>query len=1199
MGISGRELIGHALRAIRRTGGGREKQTGSIILDAVSGREAENKVVFYLSRLFEDAPFSWVSLLIKRTPVLLIEEIDARQAEKIVRRLTKLGAHARFLPADQAAAGDGTAPDKTEEEEAARSAKGAPFVRLPRALRIKPLWDARRRLIAGGAALLLLLTLLFYFFPSVRGISHFGASKGRGGASSGRHLSEFTAVSGVAAPSVMDVPVQEMYQAFLYQYRPRADRRFLKAFNLLPQRYAQLRGAKEGEGVRVGAMSASGEKVVVPLVKTSRMQLTGDVARIAEVSLPLPAGFTRAKFALDECLSAIRKEDGEAVLPKAPAMDGYRLDMALAGINSIDPRGIVYGLGVLEGLWQEGRRDALLLRAAARAYSLLIFVLTPDTGNAAEDLASEALVFLTLARYVNPGLSLDREEALLALGMGYPAHAAALFSRQSGPSAEDKMLYAYLRQDARALSALKGQYPQEVLGHYLFARLTRELDMGRDARQAAFELLGRFPSLYPSAVEGIHSCDPDTARKVSALYVADIVRQPGLRISSDSAKRPGSWLGRPPSDSRSPGAVSLARYETLLREWLPFPQDKQVRFLVDHNRIRAVFRSAYADAVGQRFDLLLGRSGDAGAARAHVESVGSRDKNDALVLFMLAAMFSSTGDRQSADALYAQIVNSKAAPPAIACAALDLLSNPVDAIHLLPRIADQLDGRPRHTLFLGRQLHRHGLNPDLSLAYLTSGLAEDPYAFWAYRYLALVRGADDVLLKALQKFPRSVALAEESARYFAAKGDDAARARALGLFKWAQELAPAKVSIVRKRAGLLVRSKRSDEAVRVLTDWITTNRDTDVTTLSGVKALRAGLLASPKQALKSLGKGTDMREAGVLLVSARAKEQLRKPDAAAKEYAYAVERYPKSLPVRRAAAGFYWRRGEYTKAGQVISGGRSAAHGSAAWYVQEFISRFAGVSDEKTFQAAWALSKAGAPMQEVRALAVALDKQGRHEAALNMLSDIKDKQPLTGMENLVAAYKLLRSWKGKEAARRYLRQRAAPAQAHLLTIALRAQGLSEEVLDDAGEPDAAPAQYREFMWLQKAAAWLDEERKAAHIGARLQNHYERTVRDHYHYCGRFLMGYMAFDELARHIDGAKQRCEFAYYAGLSARMKSNFAEAANWYHVAVETLAESTPEFHWARNELRQWTRVGTDRRNRLLRDDIAAATPDVADSED
>lgn len=1188
MGISGRELIRRALRAIRQTGGDREKGTGSIVLEAISGREAENKVVFYLSRLFEDAPSSWVGLLIKTMPVLLIEEIDARQADRIVRTLAKLGARARFIPAGQASAGATPLRDGAEKEEASRSAKGESFVRLAQALRIKPLWRPKRRLIAGGAVLLL-LGALFYLFPSIRGIPHFAASKGSGGASSARHLTDLTPVSAGAPPSVMDVPPQDMYQAFLYQYRPRADRRFLKALQLLPQRYAQLRGAKEGEGVRAGIMTAGGEKVVVPLVKT---------AKITEIALPLPAGFPQIKFTLDECLSAIRKEDGEAAPPKAPAMDGYRLDMALASINTADPRGIAYGLSVLEGLWQEGRHDAGLLRAATRAYSLLLLVLTPDTSSAAEDLASEALVFLTLARHLNPGLSLDRDEALLALAMGYGAHAAALFSHQNGPSAEDKILYAYLRQDFRALSTLKAQYPQEVLGHYLFARLTRELGLTREARQAAFELLGRFPSIYASAVEGIHSCDPDTARKLSVLYTSDIVRQPGLKISADSAKRPGSWLDRAPSDSGPPGAVSLARFETLLREWLPFPQDKQVRFLIDHNRIRAIFRSAYADAVKARFDLLLGRSADAGAARAHVESIGSRDKNDGLVLLMLAAMFSAAGDRQSADALYAQIAGSRAAPPAIAYTSLDLLSNPVDAIRFLPRLADQLDGRPRHTIFMGRLLYKHGLNPDLTLAYFMSGLAEDPYEFRAYRYLALVRGADDALLKALQKFPRSLALVEDAAGYFAAKGDDAARARALNWLKWAQELAPAKVSIVKKRARLLVQSRRSDEAVRVLTDWIATNRETDVTTLSGVKALRASLLGNPKQALKSLGKGTDMREPGVLLVLARAKEQTRKPDTAAKDYAYAVERYPASLPVRRAAASFFWRRGDYGRAAQTIAGGRPLADAAAGWYFSEFVACFAKIADEKAFQAAWALAKAGATMQEVRALALTLDKQGWHNLALNILSDIQDKQALTGAENLVATYKLLRSWKGKEAARRHLRQRTTPAQAHLLTIALRAQGLSEEVLEDAGEPGAASTQYREFMWLQKVVAWLDEERKIEHLGARLQNHYDRDVKDHYHYLGRFLMGHITLDELATHIDGPKQRCAFAYYAGLAARMKSNFAEAANWYHIALETQAEGVPEFHWARNELLQWTRVGTDRRNRLLRDDIAVPTPEAAENE-
>ena len=70
---------------------------------------------------------------------------------------------------------------------------------------------------------------------------------------------------------------------------------------------------------------------------------------------------------------------------------------------------------------------------------------------------------------------------------------------------------------------------------------------------------------------------------------------------------------------------------------------------------------------------------------------------------------------------------------------------------------------------------------------------------------------------------------------------------------------------------------------------------------------------------------------------------------------------------------------------------------------------------------------------------------------------------------------------------------------------------------------------------------------------------------------------------------AKQRCEFSYYIGLAERLKNNFSEAANWYHLCQETLLENNGEFHWASNEVFWWAHMGTRKRHRLVGDDIRA----------
>ncbi len=73
------------------------------------------------------------------------------------------------------------------------------------------------------------------------------------------------------------------------------------------------------------------------------------------------------------------------------------------------------------------------------------------------------------------------------------------------------------------------------------------------------------------------------------------------------------------------------------------------------------------------------------------------------------------------------------------------------------------------------------------------------------------------------------------------------------------------------------------------------------------------------------------------------------------------------------------------------------------------------------------------------------------------------------------------------------------------------------------------------------------------------------------------------------IRTSKQRCEFAYYIGLAARLKGDFTQATQWYHLCRETLLRNNGEFHWAESELIWWMYMGIDNRHRSIADDIAA----------
>ena len=102
------------------------------------------------------------------------------------------------------------------------------------------------------------------------------------------------------APSMMAVAPQDIYQAFLYQYRLRPDTRFIKAFEILAERFGEHLGGPQGQSeYRVGEILSNEEEIVVPLLKKDQ--------KVAEVRMLLPTTFSQAMVALNEWLENMEK----------------------------------------------------------------------------------------------------------------------------------------------------------------------------------------------------------------------------------------------------------------------------------------------------------------------------------------------------------------------------------------------------------------------------------------------------------------------------------------------------------------------------------------------------------------------------------------------------------------------------------------------------------------------------------------------------------------------------------------------------------------------------------------------------------------------------------------------------------------------------------------------------------------------------
>ena len=1174
----------------------KSQERGRIFLEAASKEEVRRKVLDYLLGLFKDVPRESIADLCRKTPVVLIDNVPPSKAKTILADLGRLGAVARFLPGPEPLINPENSPTAIPSPvhvSQKAGSSGPPPILFP-ASKVR----SRRTWIIRMAVYLFLIGTVFLFFPKFFGFSqvqpvYLLQNWYRLVFSPKVDFNAWRPLS-LTAPSIMEVRPENMVQAFLDQYRMRPDRRLLQAFEVLTKRYEQLRGRQpKMEKFRVGFITANEHWIKIPLLKKSGIPFIKDRVR-KEVTLPLPLTFSQTKAALDEWLAAMAGEEGVYPVPQPITQVDPKLETSLQYINRVDPRFILMGLSVLEEYWQGGRRNGQLLRAAARGYALLLMVLTPDVTQATDPFASEALAFLTLARWTDPLLPLNREEALLAQTMGYRAYSAS-FPRPKASGTlllEDSLLDAYLRQDFKTLKGFLDRKERSVLGYYLISRLYREIELRAEAETASLDLLQLFPIVYPGVVENIYSGDLGLAKKLTELYPLDIVSLLEKKVSQKLSPESLSWEERLKgfSGEKQTGDLSFSRFAAMLNQWSPYGPDKNFSFIIDEKRAKRIYQTLYLDAVYLRFHVLLHRWNVIETAKTYVDSQVATDKDHPLTLFMQGQVFSQTGNRNSAEDCFKRVIRHPKAGGVLTCKAFDAFKTPIEKIRFLPRAAAQLDSRPDQRFKMGWLFQKDVHNYDLAHYHYTSGLKEDPYQYGAYYSLAKIEGSADPLLRAIEKFPSSFVLLKLAGEYLSIREDPASKIRALLFFENAQKLAPSNHSIVSQRARVLAELKRYKEAIEILTEWIDRNEKADVLIISSMKSRRAEVylkIGKPQKALDSLGGTIDPYKAGVMLAASRALEDLGRTGQAAELYQKTVERYPMGISVLAKAAGFYWRNGEDEAAAQVIARGRSMEGLFSQWYFDEFVEVFGQSSKEKLLQAVEALKRQGARLWEIQALALRLAKKGQQEVSFRIISGARGGTLMENFEKTVHTYKLLRQWKGKTEAWHFLQGIVPEDKKPLLLMVLYKNGMSGELLDLIGEPDTYPANHREFIWLQKLMAWQAQNKKPDSLADSFSDHYKKDINDPYHFVGRYLLGLMTQNQLLKKIETPKQRCEFSYYLGLAERLKGNFAGATQWYHLCLETLLENNGEFHWATDELFRWAQLGMEKRHRLLRDDL------------
>jgi len=1150
-----------------------KSKSGQVILKAFSNSESQQSVLAYLLKISKGADPDQLKKKFGSLPLVLFKNISAENAGIVVRQLIQLGANATFVPQDESQRGPSNiAAAGYGQIEPKNAADPIETVQRPVLKSAAPTPAKRPRRARAVLCAVLLFTLVMFFYNQHKG-------KGSGHSSG-------PVVHPANGPAIMRVAPESIYDSYVRQYTVSPDRTIIGAFDQLIELYGSLRGVSaEKNPFRSGPVQYDEHEVSLTLMKADRI--------VSEIRIPRPLDPAKALGSMQRWLESMEDENPLEV-PAAVRGRAWKekLGLALADFNNPDPRLIIRGLLGLEKLWQEEGPDARLLLSAVRGYAILTFGLQPDPLDYKDDFASRALALLALTKKLDPTLPVAREEAFLAMILGYTAHADQLIDSGDvqifGPV--DHAFRAYIKQD---LAELKQQLrpDAELLELYLLARLYRRMGLSKEAENVSIQLLNKFPHLYPALVEIIYSANLPAAKLLTIVYPLDILARLEGRVKPDAVENAAAWGERVKAfaGGSAEGNVSFSQFEDLLAGWEPLKGYGRHGLFIDEAQIKQVFRTLYTGAVYLRFNVLYNRWAVLDRATNYVNSFATADPDHPLVMSMQLKVYVESGRRREANAICEKVLRHPRASASIASSAHYLLNDKLKQINATPALVSKMDSRPSNLVQLGRifvRLHHF----DFSEKFYFLALAQNPYQYQTYVDLAQVTGDDEPILAAIEKFSGNAMMLEKAGDYFAEKGNQHALAKAVNHYRQAAVLQPSNEDHPQKLARSLRKLKRFGEAVQVLQEWIAQNGGNNLTTTickGGVARVYLEM-GKPEMALQALETEMESYQSGVMMIIAEAHSMRNEFDLAEAVFRKALERYPQSGHVLAASAKFCWKTGRDKDAAEFIARGRRINGENSNWYFSDFLEVFEQAHPGRILAAIGGLQARGASAWETGRLAHLFADKGRYKIALKILQQTPAQKTMQRLELAVAKYEVIRQWKGEKAARHSLFQMVPPQVLGQLTMVLFKKGHFPLVMAVLENPDSFQKPYREFLWLLKLMAWLAEDNQPAGLQNEFYRHYHTKSKDHYHAIGRFMLGKVTRADLLALIKTSKQRCEFSYYIGFAERVRGNFSEAANWYQICRETMLSNNGEFHWASTELFWWAHTGTRNRHILMRDDIS-----------
>lgn len=992
-----------------------------------------------------------------------------------------------------------------------------------------------------------------------------------------------------AIPDVLTVPPKKMRWALAEAYRLRPDRRFLLAVADVHHLMTSQPRATAAVEFREGRWHVSYRDVSVG-------------------TLPPFPNFPDLTAVLSNW---VQRLNGQFPLPLASDASAPLPGEIENQISGFAAPNLVAALRQVDRLWNAGKRQPALLASATRAL-VLLSLQSLDRVQMGDTVPAKGLALLALTRTLTDR-DTAREEGLLAQAMGYTRHAQ--MAAASLPPSDAVRLF--LAGDGQGLKALAEGNHATIEARYLWmARLAdrKEVNQFYAFRESFFQHPGL---ILPSLKAGLDMHDFGSnislSTAVPKVVLAELARELGkpaegwkeaLARRLQSALIAGVYLidslSRRAFGLEPPGPAalvhSIAGQIAALSAWLLEPNLAMVinRFesevekaaeesrgpFLDEETHRAYFRAFFYSGLFVRGLHYLDYLSSVEAVRGFAGQLGNAG-HGAPGDFQRWYRHLADSKEGSADARL--FLEDLAGLPHLGAPALRRTftelqdrvpyGDPV-SFAAAKRLVLRMDTRVEHRMSLSTVAHR-GLR-DLALfeTLYRSAIEAGQFGYQQVWY-ANFTGNQTALMELLRSPEAKAETRAEILGHLEKFGVAGETLRA----EYRQLIAedPGSWKTRSKYVDHLERIKAHAEAREVIEEWLDEYEEssTGFDSIHAHTALarvyyREGRYEEGWAAIEPV---VSSWQGGALERAARLLNKLGRKDEAEEMGRRAVGRYPDEPRIRTALAELYWTNGKHVEAAKLLT---TASHKLSAtdwsYTVAPGFARVFKDRPEDALAAFRVLLAEHIDSMHLKKLGVVIAKEGRHEVAFRMLSQLRSHGG-EEVELVLETYRNYKAWKGKEVALAWLKK-SFPAQLHNRGSQIVFWAKEYDLLWDLIE-NPEQGSHAQLVWLMRAAAAMTQGPGKDLHREKLLTYYANSGGDHYHALGRFLLGLATEQEVLSLATDPVKRCQIAFYIGLRAKTEGRYVDASDWLRVAVETGQNNNEEYNQAYHDLHWWVNEG------------------------